>query len=106
MVSRSGKPVRNQRTRFVAMLVTVFLAFAILGGWSGAGAASEITQQLQIVRPGLSTERLSITEAMKRLNIPSAGVTLIHNGEMEWSSTFGENEGGQPVFQAASLSKF
>jgi len=43
---------------------------------------------------------------MRRLNIPSVGIALIHNGAIAWSRTFGENEGSKPVYEAASLSKF
>jgi CubicO group peptidase (beta-lactamase class C family) len=88
------------------LLAAGFLALALIANGARADDAGDITQDLRIVPPDGPAATLSLAEAMDALHVPSVGVALIRNGEIAWSRTFGMNPEGDPIYQAASLSKF
>jgi CubicO group peptidase (beta-lactamase class C family) len=88
------------------LLATGLLAFALIASAARADDALDIMRELRIVPPDGPAATLSLAEAMNTLHVPTVGVALIRNGEIAWSRTFGMNPEGDPIYQAASLSKF
>ena len=55
--------------------------------------------------PGAHTaERVDLSEALHKLNIPSVSIALIDHGELAWARAFGDAS-TRTLYQAASMSK-
>src|SRR4051794_23425316 len=60
---------------------------------------------LEITEPGTgTTERLDLSEALRRLNIPSVSIALIEGDKLIWGGAYG-HAWAHILYQAASLSK-
>ena len=101
---------------------TVFLQF-VIGGFLFFGCSTSKQTALSIekiesnlipalVINGLNNESLTITDAMKRHNVPAVSIAFFDKGSILWKKTYGSthNSNGieindQTLFQAASISK-
>ena len=101
---------------------TVFLQF-VIGGFLFFGCSTSKQTALSIekiesnlipalVINGLNNESLTITDAMKRHNVPAVSIAFFDKGSILWKKTYGSTHNsngieinGQTLFQAASISK-
>ena len=92
-----------RRAPFLSLLFT-----AILSLGSSAVQATEpgaIENDLVITVQG-EERHVSLDEALKLLDIPSASLALINEGRIAFASAYGKEATPDTVYQAASLSKF
>jgi CubicO group peptidase (beta-lactamase class C family) len=93
----------KRRAPFLSLLFTAILSL----GSSAAQAAEPGAIESDLVITVQGEERhVSLDEALKLLNIPSASVALIDEGRIAFANAYGENATPDTVYQAASLSKF
>ena len=93
----------KRRAPFLSLLFT-----AILSLGSSAVQATEpgaIENDLVITVQG-EERHVSLDEALKLLDIPSASLALINEGRIAFASAYGKEATPDTVYQAASLSKF
>ena len=93
----------------VRSLVPAFIAIlSIVGAGSPSAQPSEpsaLMQELTLVPPGQPPQSMSLDQAMRTLNIPSVGISVIDDGRIAWTTIVGDQAPGT-LFQAACLSKF
>jgi CubicO group peptidase (beta-lactamase class C family) len=93
----------KRRAPLLSLLFTAILSL----GSSAAQAAEPGAIESDLVITVQGEERhVSLDEALKLLNIPSASVALIDEGRIAFANAYGENATPDTVYQAASLSKF
>jgi len=87
--------------------LTLLLTAMLSLGPSAAQAAEPgaIESDLVITVQG-AERRVSLDEALKLLNIPSASVALIDEGRIAFARAYGKDVTPETLYQAASLSKF
>ena len=93
----------KRRAPFLSLLFSAILSLA-----SSAAQAAEpgaIENDLVITVQG-EERHVSLDEALKLLDIPSASVALIDEGRIAFASAYGKEATPDTVYQAASLSKF
>lgn len=93
----------KRRAPFLSLLFTAILSLA-----SSAVQAAEpgaIENDLVITVQG-EERHVSLDEALKLLNIPSASLALIDEGRIAFARAYGKDATPETVYQAASLSKF
>ena len=91
-----------------ALLFLTLLFTAMLSPGSSAPQAAEpgaIESDLVITVQG-EERRVSLDEALKLLNIPSASIALIDEGRIAFARAYGKDATPDTLYQAASLSKF
>jgi len=92
-----------RRAPFLSLLFTAILSL----GSSAAQAAEPGAIENDLVITVQGEERhVSLDEALKLLNIPSASLALIDEGRIAFANAYGENATPDTVYQAASMSKF
>jgi CubicO group peptidase (beta-lactamase class C family) len=92
-----------RRAPFLSLLFTAILSL----GSSAAQAAEPGAIESDLVITVQGEERhVSLDEALKLLNIPSASVALIDEGRIAFANAYGKGATPDTVYQAASLSKF
>lgn len=93
----------KRRASFLSLLFPAILSL----GSSAARAAEPGAIESDLVVTVQGEERhVSLDEALKLLNIPSASLALIDEGRIAFANAYGENATPDTVYQAASLSKF
>ena len=92
-----------RRAPFLSLLFTAILSL----GSSAAQAAEPGAIESDLVINVQGGERhVSLDEALKLLNIPSASLALIDEGCIAFAHAYGKDATPDTVYQAASLSKF
>jgi CubicO group peptidase (beta-lactamase class C family) len=93
--------------RRAPLRLTLLLTAMLSLGPSAAQAAEPgaIESDLVITVQG-AERRVSLDEALKLLNIPSASVALIDEGRIAFARAYGKDVTPETLYQAASLSKF
>jgi CubicO group peptidase (beta-lactamase class C family) len=93
----------KRRAPLLSLLFTAILSL----GSSAAQAAEPGAIESDLVITVQGEERhVSLDEALKLLNIPSASVALIDEGRIAFANAYGKGATPDTVYQAASLSKF
>jgi len=93
----------KRRAPFLSLLFTAILSL----GSSAAQAAEPGAIENDLVINVQGEERhVTLDEALKLLDIPSASLALIDEGRIAFASAYGKNATPDTVYQAASLSKF
>ena len=92
-----------RRAPFLTLLSTAILSLA--SSVAQAAEPSAIESDLVINVQG-EERHVSLDEALKLLNIPSASVALIDEGRIAFANAYGKGATPDTVYQAASLSKF
>ena len=93
----------KRRAPFLTLLFTAILSL----GSSAVQAAEPGAIENDLVITVQGEERhVSLDEALKLLNIPSASLALIDEGRIAFASAYGKDATPDTVYQAASLSKF
>src|SRR6478609_8117288 len=93
----------KRRAPFLSLLFSAILSLA-----SSAAQAAEpgaIENDLVITVQG-EERHVTLDEALKLLDIPSASVALIDEGRIAFASAYGKGATPDTLYQAASLSKF
>ena len=92
-----------RRAPFLSLLFTAILSL----GSSAAQAAEPSAIESDLVITVQGEERhVSLDEALKLLNIPSASIALIDEGRIAFARAYGKDATPDTLYQAASLSKF
>src|SRR5262249_33146968 len=92
-----------RRTAFPSLLFAAILSLAS----SAAQAAEPGAIECDLVITVEGEERhVSLDEALKLLNIPSASLALIDEGRIAFARAYGNDATPDTVYQAASMSKF
>jgi len=93
----------KRRAPFLSLLFTAILSL----GSSAAQAAEPGAIENDLVINVQGEERhVTLDEALKLLDIPSASLALIDEGRIAFASAYGKDATPDTVYQAASLSKF
>ena len=93
----------KRRAPFLSLLFTAILSL----GSSAVQAAEPGAIENDLVITVQGEERhVSLDEALKLLDIPSASLALIDEGRIAFASAYGKDATPDTVYQAASLSKF
>lgn len=93
----------KRRAPFLSLLFTAILSL----GSSAARAAEPGAIESDLVVTVQGEERhVSLDEALKLLDIPSASLALIDEGRIAFANAYGKDATPDTVYQAASLSKF
>ncbi|MGB8710891.1 MAG: serine hydrolase domain-containing protein [Methyloceanibacter sp.] len=93
----------KRRAPFLSLLFTAILSL----GSSAVQAAEPGAIENDLVITVQGEERhVSLGEALKLLDIPSASLALIDEGRIAFASAYGKDATPDTVYQAASLSKF
>ena len=93
----------KRRAPFLSLLFTAILSL----GSSAAQAAEPGAIENDLVITVQGEERhVSLDEALKLLDIPSASLVLIDEGRIAFARAYGKEATPDTVYQAASLSKF
>jgi CubicO group peptidase (beta-lactamase class C family) len=93
----------KRRAPFLSLLFTAILSL----GSSAVQAAEPGAIENDLVITVQGEERhVSLDEALKLLDIPSASLALIDEGRIAFASAYGKDATPDAVYQAASLSKF
>ena len=93
----------KRRAPFLSLLFTAILSL----GSSAAQAAEPGAIENDLVINVQGEERhVTLDEALKLLDIPSASLALIDEGRIAFASAYGKEATPDTVYQAASLSKF
>jgi CubicO group peptidase (beta-lactamase class C family) len=94
------------RLRSIALAIAAMFCLACISALRAQpNHPSALMQELDIAPPGQSSQSVSLDQAMRALNIPSVGISLIDNGKIAWTTVVGDQAAGT-LFQAASVSKF
>ena len=92
----------KRRAQFLSLLFTAILSL----GSSAAQAAEAGAIENDLVITVQGEERhVSLDEALRLLNIPSASVALIDEGRIAFARAYGKDATPDTVYQAASMSK-
>jgi CubicO group peptidase (beta-lactamase class C family) len=93
----------KRRAPFLTLFLTAILSLASSGGRAAEPGAIE--SDLVIAAQG-EERHVSLDEALKLLNIPSASLALIDEGRIAFARAYGKDATPDTVYQAASMSKF
>ncbi|HKA64498.1 MAG TPA: serine hydrolase domain-containing protein [Methyloceanibacter sp.] len=93
----------KRRVPFLTLFLTAILSLASSGGRAAEPGAIE--SDLVIAVQG-EERHVSLDEALKLLNIPSASLALIDEGRIAFASAYGNDATPDTAYQAASMSKF
>ncbi len=94
--------------RFRSIVPAFVVILSIVGTGSLRAQPSDpsaLMQELDIAPAGQSPQSMSLDQAMRALNIPSVGISVIDDGKIAWTTIVGDQVPGT-LFQACSLSKF
>jgi CubicO group peptidase (beta-lactamase class C family) len=92
-----------RRAPFLTLLLTAILS---LGSSTPQAAEPGAIESDLVVTVAGEERHVSLDEALKLFNIPSASIALIDEGRIAFASAYGKDATRDTVYQAASMSKF
>lgn len=114
--------MNRRRSNLISIAVVAILCASASAAFAqNTGTASDVVEArikrienglLPLVRlKGQPEVKMTLSERMKRFNVPGMSIAVIHEGKVEWARAYGVTQiGGAPVttdtlFQAGSISK-